>query len=217
MTATVETEPLYPLCDLFASIQGEATWTGRAMHFLRFAGCPLACPWCDEPRHRDPQAVRHRTASDIVTALRQLNPDLRHLLLTGGEPLAVPGLDRLVQVLREHGYWLAMETSGVGGTVPPGLDWLTLSPKTPLPERLFALANEVKYVVGATLDEHQARAIQHRARTHPNVWVQPRFDNNQPDRSVIDPGALYNCLTHIRQSGGRIRLSLQTHKWTGLP
>ncbi|MEO5339358.1 MAG: 7-carboxy-7-deazaguanine synthase QueE [Magnetococcus sp. MYC-9] len=218
MTRPLVAEQTYPVCELFASIQGEASWSGRAMIFVRFSGCPLACPWCDEPLHRDPAATRHLTAAEILAELRQADPGLFHVLLTGGEPLAVGGLEPLVAFLKGHGYWLAMESSGVGGPVPPGLDWLTLSPKTSLPEPLFALADEIKYIVPATASERQDEEIQRRALSHANVWVQPRAEGGgEAGHAAIDPRALHRCLSHIRRSAGRIRLSLQTHKWIGLP
>ncbi len=219
MTFTPDTEPSYLLCDLFASLQGEATWTGLAMFFVRFSGCPLACPWCDEPRHRDPAAARPWTAPALVTALRQIDPLLSQVLLTGGEPLAAQSLDQLVDFLKDHGYWVAMETSGIGGIIPPGVDWVTLSPKTPLPEAVFHRANEIKYIVDGSPADRQAVEIQQRAQTHPNVWVQPRFEPGMAPSgaSALNPQALQRCLDHIKQSGGRIRLSLQTHKWIGLP
>ena len=216
---TLAAEILYPVCELFASIQGEATWTGCAMLFVRFSGCPLACPWCDEPRHKDPEATRLMTSAEIVTAMRQLDPSLSRILLTGGEPLAVNGLAPLVARLKAQGYWLAMETCGVGGEIPPGLDWITLSPKTPLPETVFAQASELKYIIDSSPAERQTKEIQARARTQNNVWVQPRAEGGAAatGQDLIPPQALQHCLDHIRQSGGRIRLSLQTHKWIGLP
>lgn len=189
------------------------------MLFVRFSGCPLSCPWCDEPRHKDPNAVRSMTATDILAALRQTDTLLRSVLLTGGEPLAIPGLALLVNFLKEQGYWLAMETSGVGGVLPTGVDWVTLSPKTPLPESLFVAAHEIKYIVSASPTDRQTAEIQQRAQTHANVWVQPLSEGgvDGADQSAINPHALQHCLGHIKQSGGRIRLSLQTHKWIGLP
>lgn len=232
-----ENEECFALYDLFSGIQGEGTWTGRAMLFLRFSGCPLACTWCDEPRHKDPQAAHSLTAQEILETLRRIDPNLFHVLLTGGEPLAANSIVSLVQFLKKKGYWLAMETSGVGGPIPPGLDWVTLSPKTPLSEAIFARADEIKYIVGAASSTQQEIAIQQRAKTHGNVWVQPQgigitqarkerlhsnnqaLDCSEPDlgRVGLDPNALLQCLASIKNSGGKIRLSLQTHKLVGLP
>ena len=202
----------FPVCDLFASIQGEGTWTGRAMVFVRFFGCPLSCPWCDEPRRRDPEAVRNLTTTEILEEIARIGPDIPHVLLTGGEPLAVDGLSVLIRALKKKRYWVAMETSGVGGTVPPGLDWLTLSPKTPLPEGTCQTADEIKFVVGPVLSAHEARTIHQRAAIHPNVWVQPRADGDR-----LNLKAVARCIEQVMAAGGRVRLSLQIHKWIDVP
>lgn len=202
----------FPVYTLFSALQGEATWTGRAAFFLRFSGCPLSCSWCDEPLHRDPQKSRLITAEQILQELQQIDSNLFSIVLTGGEPLAVKDLGQLVQFLKQHGYWLALETSGVGGRFPAGLDWITLSPKTPLPDTTFAMADEIKYIVGPAPVEQQTAEIQQRAITHSNVWVQPRSGDNGMNRD-----ALSRCLALIKSSNGKIRLSLQTHKLVGLP
>jgi len=33
--------------EIFYSIQGESTWSGRPCVFVRLQGCPLRCTWCD--------------------------------------------------------------------------------------------------------------------------------------------------------------------------
>lgn len=228
----------FALYDLFSGIQGEATWTGRAMLFLRFSGCPLSCSWCDEPLHKDPQLAQSLTAKEILAKLRHTDPNLSQLLLTGGEPLAVKEIAHLVHFLKNQGYWIAMETSGMGGPVPVGLDWLTLSPKTPLPEELYTMADEIKYIVGASPVAQQTLEIQQRAKIHANVWVQPQSlittisrpevptTERQPsssrpylwrDNVLLNQAALEHCLEHIKRSAGKIRLSLQTHKLINLP
>jgi len=39
-----------PLIEVFSSIQGEGRYVGQPQVFLRLAGCPLRCRWCDTPR-----------------------------------------------------------------------------------------------------------------------------------------------------------------------
>ncbi|MBF0271777.1 MAG: 7-carboxy-7-deazaguanine synthase QueE [Magnetococcales bacterium] len=204
-----DASPLYPICDIFVSIQGEASWTGRPMVFVRAWGCPLSCPWCDEPLHRDPHARQLLTREAILAAVAQVAPGLFNVVLTGGEPLALPDLSGLVSAFQQNGYWVAMESSGQGGPLPdPPVDWLTLSPKTPLPESFYQAANEIKYILGA--DSGSPALILEQAARHPNVWVQPRARGDAPD-----PRAVARCLDLTLQAKGRLRLSLQTHKYIG--
>lgn len=205
------TTPLvYPICEIFASIQGEATWSGRPMLFVRAWGCPLACPWCDEPLHRDPAAKRLLPAEAILAEMNRLAPGLRAVVLTGGEPLALPNLPTLVQRLKKAGYWIAMESSGVGGPLPdPMVDWLTLSPKTPVDPELLLAADEIKFVLGATGGDPDA--ILALTKHHLNIWVQPRANGTTPD-----PKAVARCLELVMAARGRLRLSTQIHKFLGV-
>lgn len=203
--------PSFPICEIFVSLQGEGSWTGRPMIFIRVWGCPLTCPWCDEPLHRDPKARQLMTSQEILAKMAHLAPNLPYVVLTGGEPLAMPGIAQLVQTLKQANYWVAMESSGAGATWPlPAVDWLTLSPKTPLPEAIFLAANEIKFVLSA--DGGSTAPILACAAQHPNVWVQPQARGNTPD-----PQAVARCVNLILKANGKIRLSLQTHKYIGLP
>ncbi len=183
------------------------------MAFIRCFGCPLTCPWCDEPRHRDPRYREDLTAEALLERLHSVAPGLTSVVLTGGEPLALPGLPVLVRALKRAGFWIAMETSGVGGTLPDGIDWVTLSPKTrTLPEALYTRADEIKYIVHPELSPAELARIRQRAGQHPRVWVQPRADGNR-----IAPEVVAHAMQMVMQSRGQLRLSLQLHKYIGVP
>lgn len=204
--------PHIDICDLFASLQGEGGWVGTPMLFVRFWGCPLHCPFCDEPRHRDPAARRSLSLSELLGELRQTAPQLKRVVLTGGEPLAASGVAPLVAALKEAGYWIAMESSGVGGAVPEGVDWLTLSPKGPLPAGLLQRADEIKYIVGSDLSPAREQEILAQGERHPLVWVQPMACGDR-----LDDAATARCIALVQAGAGRLRLSMQTHKLLGLP
>ncbi|MEO5346386.1 MAG: 7-carboxy-7-deazaguanine synthase QueE [Magnetococcus sp. YQC-9] len=202
--------PRYPICEMFASIQGEGSHTGRPTLFVRAWGCPLSCIWCDEPLHRDPVARRLFSIDEILAELERLAPGLKHVVLTGGEPLALPDLSTLVRRLKEADFRVAMESSGLGGPLPnPMVDWLTLSPKTLLPDTLLAQANEIKFILGPS--GAGAEAILELANRFPNIWVQPRANGLKPDFQAIA-----RCYQLVLASQGRLRLSLQTHKFIGV-
>ncbi len=82
--------------EIFHSIQGESTHTGRPCVFVRLTGCDLRCVWCDTPYafHEG----RKLDVDEVVAAVEQYRCDL--VEITGGEPLlqedVYPLMDRLL-------------------------------------------------------------------------------------------------------------------------
>jgi organic radical activating enzyme len=92
------------LSEVFVSFQGEGSHAGRRQLFVRFAGCPLRCRYCDTPeslvptaecrvlgpdgeqRRANPWRVAELAAT--VATLIETAPPLHALAVTGGEPLA---------------------------------------------------------------------------------------------------------------------------------
>jgi 7-carboxy-7-deazaguanine synthase len=103
MTATVR------LHSFFVSIQGESTRAGLPCAFVRLAGCPLACSYCDTTEAR--AAIGVETAIDAIVA-RCLGAGPRLVEVTGGEPLAQPGALPLLAALADAGLETLLETSG---------------------------------------------------------------------------------------------------------
>ena len=148
----------------------------------------------------------------IFAEMERIAPHIPSVLLTGGEPLAAARLPILIDELKKAGKWLAMESSGVGGKIPPGLDWLTISPKKKLPKEIMAWADELKFIVGPTPSAAQQQEINYWAANHPNVWLQPCADGSRPD-----PESNARCLQLVLASKGRLRLSTQVHKYLEIP
>ena len=131
---------MYDIVEIFESMQGEGRNTGRPCVFVRFAGCNLSCPWCDTdvaPRFSLP-------LEDLVAEVSAFRP--KSVVLTGGEPTLVEGMPELVAVLKERGFWIAVETNGTAA--PDWLafaDYVACSPKRGAPLALAA-ADEVRVV-----------------------------------------------------------------------
>lgn len=96
------------LTEIFLSIQGEANAVGWPTVFIRLTGCPLRCAYCDTEyafyggHWQDVSAVLFKVAEYGV----------RHVCVTGGEPLIQKGCLPLLRALCDAGYQVSLETSG---------------------------------------------------------------------------------------------------------
>ena len=208
----------YSVKEIFLTLQGEGGQAGRAAVFCRFAGCNLwsgreqdrgraVCTFCDT----DFVGVdgegggKFVTPADLVAAVDAAwtGPDDNKLVVcTGGEPLLQ--LDGpLIEALHAAGFTIAVETNGTLAA-PAGIDWICVSPKADAPV-VQTSGQELKLV-------------------YPQSGVDPaRFANLDFERFFLQPmdsadqaantaAAVAYCLSHPRW-----RLSVQTHKYLGLP
>ena len=96
------------ITEIFLSLQGEARDAGWPTVFVRLTGCPLRCQYCDTAyaffggEWRDIDAILAEVASHGV----------RHVCVTGGEPLAQKRSLDLLRRLCDAGYRVSLETSG---------------------------------------------------------------------------------------------------------
>ncbi len=114
------------VAEIFYSIQGEGLLAGVPSAFVRTAGCPLRCSWCDTPYTSwEPQGEPH-TVADVLA--RVLAFPTRHAVVTGGEPVLAPGIEELCAALKQRGYHVTLETAAVAFK-PVACDLASLSPK----------------------------------------------------------------------------------------
>ena len=107
--ATVNTEPdALRITEIFLSIQGESTTVGLPTVFVRTTGCPLRCHYCDTAYAF---SGGERMTLDAILAQVQ-DYGVRHVTVTGGEPLAQPMSLKLLTRLCDAGYRVSLETSG---------------------------------------------------------------------------------------------------------
>ncbi|MEO7916441.1 MAG: 7-carboxy-7-deazaguanine synthase QueE [Dokdonella sp.] len=96
------------LTEIFLSLQGESDAIGWPTVFVRLTGCPLRCTWCDTT-----YSFHGGDWHDIDDVLADVaSHGVRHVCVTGGEPLAQKRCLSLLTRLCDAGYEVSLETSG---------------------------------------------------------------------------------------------------------
>lgn len=200
--------------EIFLSIQGESASAGLPTVFVRTAGCPLRCRWCDTPyalkgegETLTPDEVHRRAAAYGV----------RRLCLTGGEPLAQPR-DEVLALLDLLASWeVSVETGGAhslaGVPLRPGHRWVmdVKCPSSGMSERMdlgnlerLRPQDEVKFVVADEADYRWAADLVRRFRLEGRCRL--LFS---PVHGELAPAALAEWLLRDRLEA---RLQVQLHK-----
>ena len=100
--------PRLKITEIFTSLQGEADTAGWPTVFVRLTGCPLRCQYCDTA-----YAFHGGTWWDIDAIVAEVQAQgVRHVCVTGGEPLAQKRCLVLLQKLCDAGLDVSLETSG---------------------------------------------------------------------------------------------------------
>jgi 7-carboxy-7-deazaguanine synthase len=120
--------------EIFYSLQGEGFLAGVPSVFVRLAGCPLRCRWCDTKYAWDEKAGQDYTIAKIVdTVLRKESPGQQNqskfLVVTGGEPMINSDLPQLVQELKAADKHITIETAGIAYIPDMPCDLMSISPK----------------------------------------------------------------------------------------
>src|SRR4051794_2279852 len=96
------------ITEIFHSLQGETSLSGVPFAFIRLTGCNLRCAYCDSS-----YSFKGGRKMRIVDVLDTIRPyQVRHVLLTGGEPLLQRQTPELLQALRAEDYRVSIETHG---------------------------------------------------------------------------------------------------------
>lgn len=188
------------LSEIFYSIQGEGLWTGTPAVFVRLAGCNLACDFCDT----DYSTKFFATVEQVVAMVREAGGDCPMIVLTGGEPLAQADTPALIEALRHDGRRVHIESNGTIFTDLPEDVWLCVSPKERVDPRMAGRADEAKLIVDQRVPEEHLPLFTKK----PTILLQP--EGNKPANVAI-------ALEYAKAHPQRFRLSLQTHKFIGVP
>jgi len=199
-----------PIHETFQStVQGEGYWTGTLVDFIRLAGCPVRCPWCDtgyENGGKDLPSVA-RSISELLAELQS-----PRVVITGGEPFIHRDFPELVEALLAADKQVSIETSGAYWLDVSPLAWITLSPKEHVnpkyrvQELFWTRANEIKLVV-STGEELEFYHNFLEKNVNIPVFLQPEWNSKESGIPII--------LKLLKQNPS-YRLSLQTHKFIGV-
>jgi 7-carboxy-7-deazaguanine synthase len=113
--------------EIFHSIQGEGTLAGTPCVFIRLAGCPVGCVWCDTKYAWDANEGEELPIQEIVN--RTVHWPSRFVVITGGEPMLNPQLPDLAKALKERNKHITVETSGIKFVAGLSCDLMSISPK----------------------------------------------------------------------------------------
>ena len=208
----------YAIKELFLTVQGEGGQAGRPAVFCRFAGCNLwsgreadrataVCRFCDTDFVGMDGVNGGRYAqAELVDAAQRVwtgAPGMPKLVVfTGGEPCLQ--LDpQLLTAFRDAGFESAVETNG-SLPAPEGLDWICVSPKAGAP-LVQTRGQELKLVFPQPGLE--PRALE--GLDFERFYLQPM---DGPEQAANTAAAIAYCLQRPLW-----RLSVQTHKYLGIP
>ena len=203
--------PRVRVTEIFHSIQGESLSAGERTAFVRLTGCPLRCTYCDTTyAFKGGDWLGLGEILERIAAYR-----VRHVCVTGGEPLAQHACLALLTALCDVGYEVALETSGAMDIRPldPRVIKI-LDLKTPASgehgrNRLDNLQylgprDQVKLVIGDEADYHWAAALVSDLALHERCTV--LFSPVTPGCSPPD---LADWILRDRLP---VRLQIQLHK-----
>lgn len=211
--------------EIFCSPQGEGARQGDLSVFVRFTGCNLRCAMEAGPRSpggfdcdTEFMSGRWLTTEELIAqveetgtidtaAARAYGMDVGTLscdwvVLTGGEPL-LQVTPALVDVFKQSGYRVALETNG-SREIPPGIDWVAVSPKVAEHCIRAQYADELRYVRG------YGQALPRPKLSAKRKFISPAFDG-----TVIEPRTVEWCKQLIAEDPSW-ELSIQAHKLAGL-
>ncbi|MBO99842.1 MAG: 7-carboxy-7-deazaguanine synthase [Candidatus Marinimicrobia bacterium] len=210
---------MYSIKETYFTIQGEGFHTGRSAVFVRFAGCNLwsghekdrakaLCKFCDTDfvGIDGPGGGKFATASKLADHILSKWPKGTNtepfVVCTGGEPLLQIDSE-LVEALHDNKFEIAIETNG---TIKPpqGIDWICVSPKAES-DVLINKGDELKLVY----PQEGAEPSKYEHLEFDYFSLQP-MDSDQLEENTKK--TIEYCNQHPLW-----RLSLQTHKFLGIP
>lgn len=206
------------ITEIFCSLQGESKTVGLPTVFIRLTGCPLRCGYCDTAYAF--QGGEWFSMEQIVDRAKSFG--VRHVTVTGGEPLAQKRCIELLALLCDQGFSVSLETSGaldissVDSRVSRVMDLKTPS-SGEMDKNLYSNidclqpTDQLKFVIGDRADYEWAaqKVDEYSLASRCEVLFSPVFES-------LKPTTLADWIVEDRL---QVRFQLQLHKllWNDEP
>lgn len=113
--------------EIFYSLQGEGLLAGVPGIFIRLAGCPLRCKWCDTKYAWEATSGTEYTVAEIIQRIQKF--ESRFVIITGGEPMFDADIVQLTKSLKDCDKHITIETCGIAYIPDVQCDLMSISPK----------------------------------------------------------------------------------------
>ncbi len=198
--------------EIFTSIQGESTYAGLPCVFIRLSGCNLSCSYCDTTYAYNGGFNIYN--DQIVEKIKRSS--VKHVEITGGEPLLQKETEDLVDRLIVEKYSVLIETNGSKDIKALNKDAVIImdikTPSSSMSNRMnleninyLKPSDEVKFVVSNRIDYEWSFDIVKRysLMERCKVLFSPVFNVLKPE--ILSRWILEDSLD--------VRLNLQIHKY----
>ena len=208
----MKNDPNVSINEIFYSIQGEAKNSGKPTVFIRTAGCPFRCSYCDTDYAFT--EGKQTKISEIIKLIKKF--DTKYITVTGGEPLAQKNIRYLLESLIINSYNISLETSGLIdiSDVPKDIE-IVMDIKTPSSNEesknikknlsIIKKTDVIKFVIGDKNDYEWSKEIlsENNLVNFSNIYFSPVHDLLKPK----------DIAKWILDDNLKVTLQLQIHKY----
>ena len=205
-------DPNVSINEIFYSIQGEAKNSGKPTVFIRTAGCPFRCSYCDTDYAFT--EGKQTKISEIIKLIKKF--DTKYITVTGGEPLAQKNIRYLLELLIINSYNISLETSGLIdiSDVPKDIE-IVMDIKTPSSNEesknikknlsIIKKTDVLKFVIGNKNDYEWSKEMlsENNLVNFSNIYFSPVHDLLKPK----------DIAKWILDDNLKVTLQLQIHKY----